>query len=68
MVVSLDQAAIWSRSPGITHRWILETSPLFMASMYPTATSISDCPGNGPSTTSWGVSGSMGDGAEVTGL
>src|SRR4029453_6625154 len=59
--------ATWSWASGITQRWILETSPVFMAFMNPTATSLSDCPEKGL-LTSWKASGSTGCGAEVTGL
>jgi hypothetical protein len=48
VAVGLAQAATWSWASGITQRWILETSPVFMAFMNPTATSLSVCPEKGP--------------------
>src|SRR5829696_7618623 len=67
VAVLADQRAMSSRASGITHRWIVPTSPLFMAFMNPTATSVSSCPMRGPPR-SWGASASTDGGAEVTEL
>jgi hypothetical protein len=48
VVVLTAQRSTCGRTSGITHREILATSPEFMAFMNPTATSVSDCPMDGP--------------------
>jgi hypothetical protein len=48
VAVLATQRSTCGRALGITHREILATSPELMAFMNPTATSVSDCPMEGP--------------------